>query len=278
MMMKHVKYLVLLTLLAAQPADAQGLAQAQAEERLRAQCAGAPGQVSAECLAAGLTEAILDLTTTPQRHLYWQPCGERFRGRDPEAVSYAQRIARAVAREAGRDLDPWTMLAQLQQESGMNPCVFSSREFRLYRASLGRRPSERDVLRLLTSSRLREQHQIRAMDAGLAQFRWPGAVARRVGITTPEQLLDIDTSVHAYAQALRRYRRACENTPVFQGTYLASSGRVVRWSYACTDVFWAIHNTGSPTNIRYEYVSNVRRRYRAGPGLWRAVVESRGDG
>lgn len=229
-------------------------------------------------LEDGLTEAILDMTTTERRHLWWQPCGERFRGHSEEARVYARGIARVVVREAANDLDPWWMVAQLAQESGMNPCVFSNEEFARYRRALGRRPSERDVMALLRSPRLRDEHGIRALDAGLAQFRWPGAVLRQVGIERPEQLLDVDVSVRAFASALRLYRRHCEEHPVFSGTDTVerSDGtvRVVRWRFQCVDTFWAIHNSGSPERVRRRYILNVRRRYNDGPVHWRARVEA----
>jgi hypothetical protein len=232
-----------------------------------------PAQAQQMDLEEGIAQAILDLTTTPQRHLWWRPCGEGFRGRDDAAHAYARRIAGTIVRAAEEDLDPWVMTAQLAQESGMNPCVFSSREFRAFRSALGREPTETDILRLLRTPTLRQRHAIHALDAGLAQFRWPGAVARRVGITSPEQLLDIDLSVQAYAHALRRYKQACVTRPSYAGTHVTGQGRVIRWRFACEDVFWAIHNTGDPTNIRYQYIHNVHRRYARGPAHWRTVVE-----
>jgi len=229
-------------------------------------------------LEEGLTEAILDLTTTERRHLWWRPCGERFRGDSEEAHAYARTIAATIIREAGTDLDPWWMAAQLAQESGMNPCAFSNAEFARYRRALGRRPTERDVMALLRSSQLREEHGIRALDAGLAQFRYPGAVLRMVGIEQPEQLLDIDTSVRAFASALRLYRRRCDEHPVFSGndTIERPDGtvRVVRWRYRCAYTFWAIHNSGSADRVRRQYIMNVQRRYDRGPARWRSRVES----
>lgn len=240
-----------------------------------------PQVVEALTPEEALTEAILDMTTTERRHLWWRPCGERFRGRDPEAREYARGLASTILDAAGDDLDPWWMAAQLMQESGMNPCIFSSREFARYRRALGRRPDRRDVLRLLTRPALRQQYEIRAMDAGLAQFRWPGAVARRVGIDAPEELLDTTTNVEAFAAALRLYRSECEDTPVIAGTTTVGRGdrvRVRRYRYACEDVFWAIHNSGSVDTIRHQYIQNVRRRYRRGPEKWRERVTSTPDG
>lgn len=237
--------------------------------------------VASEVRAQDLTreesvaQAILDMTTTPQRNLWWRPCGERFRGRHPDAEVYARSIADVIVEEAQTDLDPWWMAAQLMQESGMNPCAFSSNEFNVLRRSLGREPTQRDILRLLRSSRVRQEHGIRAMDGGLAQFRWPGPVARQAGIEEPEQLLDTRMSIHAFASALRRYREYCTDFPVFSGIDTVpirgtDRSRVIRWSYRCEDTFWAIHNSGFPGRVRRRYIRNVQRRYRAGPEVWRA--------
>lgn len=222
-----------------------------------------------------VAQAILDMTTTERRHLWWRPCGERFRGHSPEAAAYARSIATPLVAAAGNDLDPWWMAAQLMQESGMNPCAFSSNEVNALRRSLGREPTRRDILRLLRNSRFRQEHGITAMDGGLAQFRWPGPVARLSGIERPEQLLDTHTSIRAFASALRRYRQYCEDHPVFSGTDtvpIRGTGRhrVIRWSYRCEDTFWAIHNSGFPDRVRRRYIRNVRRRFRAGPEAWRA--------
>ena len=239
-----------------------------------------PTTASAQALTLteGVTQAILDMTTTERRHLQWRPCGERFRGRDPRAHAYAERIAEHIVAEAGEDLDPWWMAAQLMQESGMNPCIFSSREFAVYRRALGHRPDERDIMRLLRRPALRQQHGIRAMDGGLAQFRWPGVAARRYGISEPAQLLDVAASVRAFASALRGYRAVCATRADYRGTHTwvqESSGvtRVRQWNYSCDEVFWAIHNTGDRNRVRYEYIRNVRRRYQRGPAKWRNMLE-----
>lgn len=227
-------------------------------------------------ITEGVTQAILDMTTTERRHLQWRPCGERFRGNDPEAHAYAERIATQIVEEAGDDLDPWWMAAQLMQESGMNPCIFSSREFAAYRRALGHRPDERDILRLLGRASLRQQYSIRAMDGGLAQFRWPGVAARRFGISEPAQLLDIDASVRAFASALRGYRAVCASRSTYRGTYTwvqDDRTRVRQWTYSCDNVFWAIHNTGDRNRVRYQYIRNVRRRYQRGPEKWRRLFE-----
>lgn len=238
-----------------------------------------PSVVSAQetvDLREGVTQAILDMTTTERRHLLWQPCGESFRGHHPEAYTYARNIADAVVDAAGDDLDPWWMVAQLMQESGMNPCVFSSREFAVYRRALGRRPNEQDILRLLRRPDLRQEYGIRALDGGLAQFRWPGTVARRNGIEDPAQLLDVHVSVNAFASALRSYRTTCESRREYRGvhTWTMDDGRarVRHWRYQCGDVYWAIHNTGDRNRIRYQYIRNVQRRYERGPSRWRERV------
>ena len=230
-------------------------------------------------LEDGITEAILDLTTTPRRHLRWRPCGESFRGRDPEARTYANNIAKHIIRAAGNDLDPWVMTAQLAQESGFNPCVFSNQEFNIYARSLGRRPNERDIMRLLSSSSVREEHGIRGMDAGIAQFRWPG-IARSLGVSRPEELLDVGKSLTIFATALRRYRDQCEDVPTVVVTHETTRrGRVVlrRYSYECRDVYWAIHNSGSVRSIRQVYINNVQRRL-AVTERWRRLVERREEG
>ncbi len=236
--------------------------------------------LAAEARAQELTrtesvaQAILDMTTTERRHLWWQPCGERFRGHSPEALEYARSIAVPLVEAAGDDLDPWWMAAQLMQESGMNPCAFSSNEFARLRRALGRRPTRRDVLHLLRNPQARQDHGIRAMDGGLAQFRWPGTVARRVGIERPEQLVDMQVSLRAFGAALRLYRARCEEHPVFSGVDtvpIRSTGRsrVIHWRFSCDETFWAIHNSGSATTVRRRYILNVQRRFRAGPQSWK---------
>lgn len=234
----------------------------------------AEAQLSVE---ESVAQAILDMTTTERRNLWWQPCGERFRGRDARAEEYAREIATALVEAAGDDLDPWWMAAQLMQESGMNPCAFSSNEFAVLQRELGRRPTQRDILRLLSSSTARRERGIRGMDGGLAQFRWPGAVARRVGIERPEQLLDPALSLRAFAAALRIYRTHCEEHPTFSGTDTVpirntDRTRVVPWRFSCADTYWAIHNSGS-VHVRRRYILNVQRRYQAGPERWKAVYE-----
>lgn len=213
----------------------------------------------------GLTQAILDLTTTPRRHLFWKPCGERMRGDSSEAHAAASEIATAILREAGSDLNPFLMAAQMMHESGMNPCAFSNRESAEYSRSLGRRPNRTDILRLLRSSALREEHDIRAMDSGLAQFRWPGVVARNLGIESAEELLDIDTSIRIFASALRLYKTHCVETPVFHITQSEDRPdgrvRVRHFEYSCSDHYWAIHNSGSAGSVRQQYIHNILRRY-----------------
>lgn len=223
----------------------------------------APLQARAQSgLEEALTEAVLDLVQTPRRHLKWRSCGRELRGL--EARAEAEAIAAAVAREAGTDLDPWMMLAQLMQESGLNACAFSSAEMRSYARSLGRRPTREDIRRLLTSQSVRQQHNIRGVDAGIAQFRWPGVIARRYGVTQAAALLDHDTSIRIFAQSLRDYRsRYCTQHPEVRITHTQDvRGRVrVRvHSFRCTEVFWAVHNSGSFERIRLAYITNVQRR------------------
>lgn len=220
-------------------------------------------------LEDGLTNAILDLTTSERRNLLWQPCDESFRGTEPEAEEYARELATTIIQEAGEDLDPWWMVAQLMQESGFNPCAFSDQEANQLRARLGRRLTRAERIRLLRRS------EATHLDAGIAQFRWPGAVARASGITRPEDLLNPSLAIHAYAVSLRRYRALCEQTPVFRGTETRERNgqiRIVYWRYQCTEVFWAVHNTGS-TAIRPAYVRRVTARYHQGPERWRREVE-----
>jgi hypothetical protein len=220
-------------------------------------------------LEEALTEAVLDLVQTPRRHLKWRSCGRELRG--AEARAEAEAIAAAVAREAGTDLDPWMMLAQLMQESGLNACAFSSIEMRSYARTLGRRPTREDIRRLLTSQRVREQHNIRGVDAGIAQFRWPGAIARRYGVTEAASLLDHDTSIRIFAQSLRDYRsRYCTQHPEVRITHtheVRGRIRVRVHSFRCADVFWAIHNSGSFERMRLAYITNVQRRF--------ALIEAR---
>lgn len=219
--------------------------------------------VEAQSLESTLTEAILDLVTTPRRHLKWRSCGRELRGE--EAKTEATRIASVIIAEAGTDLDPWMMAAQLMQESGLNACAFSSQEMRAYARTLGRRPTERDIRRLLTSRRVREQHDIRGVDAGIAQFRWPGVIARRYGVTDPGELLEYTVSVRIFAQSLRDYRsRYCSGNQmlrVLQTTERNGQIRVRTHQYRCNDVYWAIHNSGSFEGIRYQYITGVMRRY-----------------
>jgi hypothetical protein len=103
------------------------------------------------------------------------------------------------------------------------------------------------------------------MDAGIAQFRWPG-IARGLGIERPEELLDVERSITVFATALRRYRGQCREVPTLRvQNQVTRRGRITiqNHEFRCEDVYWAIHNSGNVRSVRYTYINNIQRHLRA---------------
>jgi hypothetical protein len=216
------------------------------------------GQESSD-LTGSLTEAILDLTTTPKRNLQWRPCGEKLSIQKQR--EFAGEIAKEVVRIMGDDLDPWWMLAQLMQESGLNPCQISGSHVGAFRKVYGRSPSKRDILMLLKNpSKIEGLGLSRMVDGGIAQFRWPGRFAKMMGLSDPEEVLNLNSSLTAFGKALRFYRSQCKGE-VFNGAYAAKNGKIVRYNFPCSDVYWVMHNVGG-VGFRYSYYAGVRSRYK----------------
>lgn len=205
-----------------------------------------------------ITEAILDLTTTPRRNWAWYSCGKHLNNQ--KKITHAKQLATYIVTAAQNDLDPWWITSQLMQESSLNVCAVSSYEFREYKKTLKRTPTKRDLLKLLGNRATRERTGIYAIDAGIAQFRWPGRIAKMAGITNPKQLLDPELSINAFAKTLRYYK---EKAPkLYQGTYITRRGKKIRYKKAGSEFYWTSYNTGDPKRFNYRYYSNVKSRYR----------------
>jgi hypothetical protein len=213
---------------------------------------------NATAQTSAITEAILDLTTTPRRNLAWYVCNKRLDTQ--EKIAHASRLATLIVTNASNDLNPWWMTAQLMQESGLNCCAISSYEFKSYQKILKRPPTKRDLLKLLGSRALRERAGIFNLDGGIAQFRWPGRIAKLAGITSAKQLFDPELSIKAFAKALRYYKSKAPET--YTGIYYTSSGRKIKYKKAGSKFYWTSYNTGDPRRFNYKYYSSVKNRYK----------------
>ena len=217
---------------------------------------------------AELASAIFRFKTGPRGVMRWSECGSSLRG--DAARARAGEYARYFwsEHEADNSFDPWIAAALVAQESSFNRCALSGEAMHALRQHLeetrNRAPQESDISRLLRSSAYRRSVDVGRFDVGLAQFRWPGTAARRAGLVRPESLLNARTSIRLLASSMRNYRRACQTTTRYRGTYLVDrrdgSIRVIRYDVPCSEGYWVQHN--SPSHFNYRYYSNVRRKYR----------------
>jgi len=126
-------------------------------------------------------------------------------------------------------------------------------------ALLGRAPTEADLARLLDNPNWRSSLGVSAFDAGLVQYRWPGAAARAAGVERASSLLDARVSIRLLAHSLSSYRRACSSVTSYRGVHLVNrrdgSVRTLRYDIPCGDGYWVQHN--SPSRFNYRYFRNV---------------------
>lgn len=207
-----------------------------------------------------LARAIFRAKTGPEGNMRWRECNRNIIG--AEAAERAREYAGYLMEEyrADNQFDPWIAAAIMAQESSFNRCAISRGAWRIidetFSARYGRRPVEDDIRRILRSRRLRERLGVGVLDAGLAQFRWPGVVARQAGLRDPGDLINARRNIGLLARSLVVYRAQCATVPRFGG--ISRRGR--RYNVACMDGYWVHHNTGgSWFNLRY--YRNVNRWY-----------------
>jgi len=225
-----------------------------------------PSYVSADPVPTedSLSRSIFRAKTGPRGDMRWVECRRTLRG--AAAAGRAHEYAQYLMEEYQKDPEflPWTAAAMIAQESSFDRCAISNNHRRLidtgFIARFGRTPVESDLVRILRSSRLRSFLGVGALDAGLAQFRWPGTEATRSGVTDPAGLLDARTSIRMLALAMKRYRGACADNDEFSGRHTTRSGRSIRYRVACSDSSWVSHNTGGGW-FNYRYYYNVKSWY-----------------
>lgn len=208
-----------------------------------------------------LSAAILRLKTGDRGNLAWRECGTQIR--NEEAALRARQYAEYLIEESRQDagFSPWIAASIIMQESSFNRCAISGAawlEVRRQFSAEGRDMQERDIVRILSSRRLRAQYQVGTTDFGLAQFRWPGMVGR-FDVRNPSELLDARTSIRTLARALAGYRQQCDSVTEYRGIHTWSSGRVLRYAVPCVEGYWVQHN--APGRFNYTYYHNVRRWY-----------------
>lgn len=215
-----------------------------------------------------LSRSIFRAKTGPRGDMRWRECNRNIRG--AEAATRAREYAGYLVEEyeADPDFDPWIAAAIMAQESSFNRCAVSRGAWRAIRdnfpTEFGRQVTESDLRRILRYSRLRSRLGVRRFDAGLAQFRWPGTMARRAGLTDAAQLINAQHNIHLLAESMKTYRRVCSRVNRFTGMHTtrprSSDGRVrvLRYNVACSEGYWVHHNTGGSW-FNYRYYHNVKR-------------------
>lgn len=196
--------------------------------------------------------------------MWWGECNRRIRG--AEAATRAREYAGYLMEEYGANsqFQPWVAVAIIAQESSFNRCAISRRQWRTinetFTAQMGRQPAENDIRSILRNRLLRERLGVGQLDAGLAQFRWPGVVARLAGLRDPGELIDARRNIGLLARSLITYREQCSTVSAFRGVHVTRRGRRIRYNIACTDGYWVHHNTGGSW-FNYRYYRNVNRWY-----------------
>jgi len=212
-----------------------------------------------------LANAIYRVKTGENGRIAWRECGERLTG--VEALTRANEYAALFTAEhtADANFDPWIGASIAMAESSLNRCAISRGAMTTFEEYLGREPEEEDILRLLQNRAYRRRAGVdSAFDAGLVQFRWPGAIATMVGVTDAGVLVDAHASIHMLAASMQHYRTACDTVEEYRGTHTVNRDdgtiRVVRYSIPCLEAYWVQHN--SPSSFNYRYYSNVMRWHR----------------
>lgn len=227
----------------------------------------AAAQAQVAPTAENLARAIFRAKTGSRGDIGWRECNRRLSRR--EAALRAHEIGMFLMEEKQTDpeFDPWIAAAIIGQESSYNRCAISRGAWQVFNSSfeerLERPVRESDIRHLLRNRSFRQRLGLRNFDAGLAQFRWPGTIARRVGMTDPGELIDTRQSIRMLAESFRVYRGICETTPSFSGNHTYNSSRrgtirVVRYNIPCSDGYWVAHNTGGSW-FNYRYYRNVKR-------------------
>lgn len=207
-----------------------------------------------------LSRAIFRAKTGPRGDMRWRECNRNIRG--AEAAERAREYAGYLMEEYRADdqFQPWVAAAIMAQESSFDRCAISRGAWRTineaFSVRFGRQPGEDDIRRILRNRRLRERLGVGALDAGLAQFRWPGVVARRAGLRDPGELIDARRNIGLLARSFVVYRAQCATVPRFRGV----SRRGRRYNVECMDGYWVHHNTGGSW-FNHRYYRNVNRWY-----------------
>jgi len=208
-----------------------------------------------------LGSAIFRVKTGERGDIRWPECGSYIRGDEARLRAWQYASLLVSAHQEYPEFDPWVGAAIIFQESSFDRCAISSEQWRqfqeAYQDRYDRDPGERDIARLLRNHTYRRSLGIPAFDAGLAQFRWPGAAARNAGVEDPADLLDPETSISMLARALTSHYSSCEED--YSGTYTRplrdGRVRVIRYRVSCDDGYWVQHN--SPARFNYRYYSNI---------------------
>ena len=214
-----------------------------------------------------LASSIYRVKTGPRGNLRWSECGTRLT--QTQAMERSVEYARYFLEEktADPDFDPWVGASIAMQESSFNRCAISRGAWRKFVSSFraanpNRDPREREIVRLLSSSRYRSLMGVEGrFDAGLVQFRYPGVEARRAGLTSPGNLVNARISIQLLANSMARYREACSSVDFYDGVHTVNrrDGRVsvLHYHISCEDGYWVQHN--SPARFNYRYYWNVSR-------------------
>lgn len=215
-----------------------------------------------------LARAIFRAKTGPRSDLRWRECTRVLRR--AEAAQRAREYAGYLMDEyrADPEFDPWVAAAIMAQESSFNRCAISRSAWRALRTrfeeEFGRELTESDLRRILRYPRLRRRLEAPRFDAGLAQFRWPGTMASRAGLTDPAELIDAQRNTHLLAVSLAAYRQRCDTQSRFTGrhTFRRRDGRTrtIRYNIPCEDGYWVSHNTGGSW-FNYRYYRSVNTWY-----------------
>jgi len=213
-----------------------------------------------------LSEGILDLAMGTERRLRWEVCGDRLHA-GTTANAHAAELA-GIFVSAAYDtpqgqpdvsLDPWILASIAFQESSFNRCAVGRQEVRRVvraREAAGGDPiSVRDMMRQVRSSEWRRQHDIRAMDFGLVQVRFPGVYSR--GVRSPQELFEAERAVGILATNLRRSLAACRAHPWTVSE--DATGVRVRPGLSCEQTYWSSH--GERRRFRLSNWRSVMRHY-----------------
>lgn len=216
-----------------------------------------------------LAEGILDLTMGDRRRLAWTVCDQRLTG--AAAEQHARELATIFVSEALNPpadqpqvtLDPFIMAAIAMQESALNRCAVGRQELRRLARAQAAAPDRRDpipvrvIMQSLRSRDWREQNQIRGMDFGIVQVRYPGVYTQQAGIRRPEELFNPQVSIGILASNLRRALASCQAEP--WSVREDARGNRVHPPMSCQQTYWVAH--GARSRFRIANWRSVMRHY-----------------